>query len=540
MQPACSPYAPRLCGRLCALHTRAARSFAAGEVVFAESAVLCATPEWCAALRLGVAVLKKRAAGSYLTRHRPVSFPPALPASGCGAGVVVAAGISEDARLLERVLRSLHPTLPATGEGSGSSDGGGSDAPVTTERLADVIAANCAEVAFGPAPLGAVFLVFSLVNHNCSPNVAWASSWSSVFRAPQAVVFAQRAIFEGEEQVLSPSNHRFCSFTANPVTTSLTSTPRRLHFSYVATAQGREARLAELRAGWGFECACERCAVDGDALLACALCGGPVPCGGAGCAACGEPWPRCGAMGRAAALRARDNALFDLDAGAEALARLTDADAAAEAGARAARAAMRLLHPWDAGLRSAISSIVSNAVGNACRDGDGFGVGGGGSVGGSVGVTVGFGRACLCTRSRLLLDMAASARAGCEASPHLPLPQRAVAGALLEAEAASLLLACTAACGRAGCAGAPVEAATAVAAAAFDAVARAADVPGVVPDKQAAAKVPCFTRPPSWPRRSRRRHRHHRRRRRRCRDGSGSCWPRRQPALLHGSCPQCA
>ena len=33
-----------------------------------------------------------------------------------------------------------------------------------------------------------------------------------------------------------------------------------------------------------------------------------------------------------------------------------------------------------------------------------------------------------------------------------------------------------------------MEAATAVAAAAFDAVARAADVPGVVPDKQAAAE----------------------------------------------------
>jgi hypothetical protein len=110
--------------------------------------------------------------------------------------------------------------------------------------------------------------------------------------------------------------------------------------------------------------------------------------------------------------------------------------AAAERMHRAAKTALQLLHPRDMGLRAAFATFSSAAVEATCGDG-----------------------ASSCRRvapcaclARLSVELSAAVRSGVALCSHLPLPQRAVAGALFEAEAACAALAVgERLCGREDC-----------------------------------------------------------------------------------------
>jgi hypothetical protein len=479
---------------------RAARAFAAGEAIFEEPALLCASAAFCSALRLEVAVARKRAAGDFATRGRPVAFPPAAPllARGGPGGAVVSAAFADRPRALERCLRDLHPLplpapapAPATarpcgvedndaggadsdGDGGGDGGGDGDGAELTTGRLADVLACNCAEANLGDAPVAALYLVLSMVNHACAPSAAWASSWSAAARAPVATVFAQRALAAGEE----------------------------LYFAYAAVDLPRAARAAGLR-GWGFECCCPaRCAAPhcDAALLRCARggCGGAVAVGDDACGVCGAggtgavegEGEGAGAGAAKGAARAREDALFWLRADGAGGDGSADAVRTAHA---AARRALSLLHPRDCGLRAEAAGVAADVVAAFCGECErgGADVGGGGS--GIAPPPPPPPCACL---AQLALELATAVRVGARDCAYLPLPARALA-ALLEAEAACAAAGSARACGREGCGGGAGAAragagagagalALAAAAEAFLDVAAAARVAGVCADAEAA------------------------------------------------------
>lgn len=112
--------------------------------------------------------------------------------------------------------------------------------------------------------LSGLFLLTSMLNHDCAPNCYFRTRWDSEMGCPQVTIAASRAIAEGEE----------------------------LSISYLGDGpKPRAERLAHL-AGYGFECGCGRCAADFDdtLVLTCPGCRGPLhapPRGGsATCASC--------------------------------------------------------------------------------------------------------------------------------------------------------------------------------------------------------------------------------------------------------------
>jgi len=183
----------------------------------------------------------------------------------------------------------------------------------------------------GGAPARALFPVVALFNSACDANAAAAqdAAASAAAGVPVSVVRARRAIAAGEEVTVA----------------------------YVDRAAPKRARRAALRAAYGFECACARCAApfddtvvlrcracargrvfwpDAGAAAACADCRAPRRAPLPAAAAPGAPLPRAGARAllRHAHLAPGDARVF------RALERALGAAAAAAArgGAGAARA----------------------------------------------------------------------------------------------------------------------------------------------------------------------------------------------------------
>ena len=120
---------------------------------------------------------------------------------------------------------------------------------------------------WGCASSRGLFPVLCLANSSCCPNAtseedAGAVAGGAGGGAPVYALRARRALAAGEEVLVS----------------------------YVPRAWPKARRAAELRAAWGFACACARCAAPHDDTRAarCRACGaGRVFAGGAACADCG-------------------------------------------------------------------------------------------------------------------------------------------------------------------------------------------------------------------------------------------------------------
>jgi len=362
-----------------------ARRFAAGETIFVEPAIVCVTSHAAVALRMRAAVARKRDADARRARRAapareaaPVreAAPDGLDLFVPGCGVLAAQGL--DAAALGAALAPLHPAEAPPGGAHGAPRA------LSAARLEAVLRSNGAEVLIGgaPSPLTAVFLALSMMNCACAPAAAYESDWLPAAGAPRARVFAQRDLEEGEELTLA----------------------------YARPQQPRAARRAELLDGWGFECACARCAAGEDArALRCAACGRgavavPVDDAELAAARCGQCGAAPPAAARAAALQsARADALFWLEN--------------AEGDAARARGALALLHKSDGGLRAALGAAVAEWIDAQCA-GAGAGAGAG------------------ALPPALVLEMARAARAGAEASAYLPLGLRRASAPLLEADAA--------------------------------------------------------------------------------------------------------
>jgi hypothetical protein len=303
----------------------AARDFAAGEEIFSEAALFCASPTLVAALNRAAAVSRARVPGAPPRSARAARAPPPLPLPFSGA-LVSSAALDADARALDALAPAAASALTAA------------DAPrgVCPLRLSDVLRVNGAEADVGAgdaAPLTAVLLVLSMVNHACAPSAGWRSAWDAAARAPRFSVRAARALRAGEE----------------------------VTFAYVAADAPRRTRAARLRAGWGFACDCARCdgrVRDDAAAAVCAACGGPVrfdgggsECDAVGCIACGASWAAAGFPGGAAAARsARDDAIWWLEN---------------EGGAARLAAALATVHATDASLRAALRPLLADALDGA-------------------------------------------------------------------------------------------------------------------------------------------------------------------------------
>ena len=136
-------------------------------------------------------------------------------------------------------------------------------------------------------PLTGLFLLTSMLSHSCAPSAFFRSYWNAEQQAPQVRVAAARALRAGQEVTIS----------------------------YLGDGPEDVRRRAPVLSGYGFSCACERCAearagADDAIVWACPACGigavrGHAQCGGGGGEGAGGGGGDSG-RGCVCALRCRD------------------------------------------------------------------------------------------------------------------------------------------------------------------------------------------------------------------------------------------
>ena len=90
---------------------------------------------------------------------------------------------------------------------------------------------------------GGVFVLASLVNHGCAPNVQLAPSWTHSSGADDGACETFSLVLRSTAKVACGDE---------------------LRRSYVSAGLPRQERRALLSSGWGFECVCERCRADAE------------------------------------------------------------------------------------------------------------------------------------------------------------------------------------------------------------------------------------------------------------------------------------
>lgn len=172
-------------------------------------------------------------------------------------------------------VRDLQPSCPA-------------DQPLRLTHLSNVIATNAAGAAFAAdlesgIGMSCLLLVFSMMNHSCSPNVSWVSSWSPAETSTSTDAAASHCD-------APPVGHpRFQVYALHGIPAGT-----ELRISYIPVNQRQQVRMDDLRARYGFSCDCPRCSTrhDDTIAMACMACGddGAVYGGRWRCSACGAEW----------------------------------------------------------------------------------------------------------------------------------------------------------------------------------------------------------------------------------------------------------
>jgi hypothetical protein len=276
----------------------AARPLRAGEVVLAEPALL-----WVPSTA--------RAAFSAATPAAAQAFLGAMRWR-CGGSAFAALSQLCPLDAAARAEASLRRTLALA-----------APAPLPPPLAAALAAKLAVDAnAFASGALSVVGFVASLLNHSCLPNVvhAWRSPAGADAGAPSVRVVALRDVAAGE-----PVCTRYVDVEARP----------------------RHARKALLRARYGFDCGCPRCAApsargDDAVRLRCTACGEGFVLGGARQGMAGGACSAC-----AAPAAGGDDALDDR---ADLLRALLSARGDAAAAAAAAAGLKALLHTSDAAL----------------------------------------------------------------------------------------------------------------------------------------------------------------------------------------------
>ena len=309
----------------------AARALRAGEVLLRERALL-----WLpGAARAAFTAACPLAAAAFLAAlHWRTGAGAEAEAAGLGALAQLCAGAAPAAARAEASLRRTL-ALPAP-------------APLPAPLLPALAARLAVDAnAFACAELSVVALAASLLNHSCQPNAAhrWVAG-AAPGAPPRVRVVALTDIAAGDDVCT-----RYIDVEARP----------------------RHARKALLRARYGFDCGCVRCAApsargDDAVRVRCPACGAGFVLGGARLGMVGGACSAC-----AAPAAGGDDALDDR---ADLLRSLVDARGDAAAAAAAVAGLKRLLHESDSAMfrvlfNEAVGLLRTAESGSSAGDGTG-------------------------------------------------------------------------------------------------------------------------------------------------------------------------
>ena len=111
---------------------------------------------------------------------------------------------------------------------------------------------------------GGVFVLASLANHDCAPNVELAPSWTRSGSSSAADGDGDDAAAAKDGDGDGDGDGACETFSLILRTTAGVACGDELRRSYVGVGLPRQERRALLSSGWGFACECERCRVDAE------------------------------------------------------------------------------------------------------------------------------------------------------------------------------------------------------------------------------------------------------------------------------------